>query len=59
MRTEAIVFIRENNEQYPFNVQILCNGIYTGYGRYCKNWSEVNEAIEHHNAKIIDVRFES
>ena len=59
MEKTAIVFIRIHEETYPYNVQIIINRIYTGFGRYCKNWAEVNEALKLYNATLTDVRFDS
>ena len=55
----AIVFIDTHDEKYPYNLQIIVNGVYTGFGRYCKNWYEVNQALALYNAELYDVRFKS
>lgn len=57
MDNKAIVFILENQE-YRYYVQIKINGNSTGYGRYCKSWLEVNEAIKFFNAELIGVQNE-
>lgn len=59
MKKYAKVFIRIHDNDYPYNVQIIINGIYTGFGRFCKNWREVNEALNLYEAELIDVTFES